>query len=161
MTTEYTAIVVATAALAISIVSLTYAVMLRRYITVLLSALDSRALRRYLRAVEARQRGRDRKRFIVFKLLTGKDLSKDDLEELVRKSFKQLFGTITLSVAGASIAHYDPERGAGVLRVRSTHKNHAILALAAIDVLTDGKVIIQPLRTTGTLRKAMKYAEGV
>ena len=160
MTIEYMILAVAAAALVISVASLAYVLMLRKYVTVLISALDSRALRRYLRAVEARQRGRDRKRFIVFKLLAGKGLSKDELEGLVKRSFRQLFGATALAVAGVSIAHYDPGKGVGVLRVRATHKNHAILALAAIDSLTDGEVIVQPLRTTGTLRKAMKYAEG-
>jgi len=160
LTIEYMILAVAAAALVISVASLAYVLMLRKYVTVLISALDSRALRRYLRAVEARQRGRDRKRFIVFKLLAGKGLSKDELEGLVRRSFRQLFGATALAVAGVSIAHYDPGKGVGVLRVRATHKNHAILALAAIDSLTDGEVIAQPLRTTGTLRKAMKYAEG-
>ncbi len=160
MTIEYMILAVAATALVISVVSLAYVLMLRKYVTVLISALDSRALRRYLRAVEVRQRGRDRKRFIVFKLLAGKGLSKDELEGLVKRSFRQLFGATALAVAGVSIAHYDPGKGVGVLRVRATHKNHAILALAAIDSLTDGEVIVQPLRTTGTLRKAMKYAEG-
>ncbi len=160
MTAEYITLAVAAAALAISIASLAYVLMLRKRITALLSALDSRALRRYLRAVEARQRGRDRKRFIVFKLLAGKGLGKNELEGLVRMSFRQLFGTTALAVAGVSVAHYNPGKGVGVLRVRATHKNHAVLALAAIDALTDGEVIVQPLRTTGTLRKAMKYAEG-
>ncbi len=159
MTIEYMMLVVAAAALAISIASLAYVLALRKRVNTLLSALNSRALRRYLKAVEARQRGRDRKRFIVFKLLAGKGLSKEELEGLVRKSFKQLFGATALAVAGVSVAHYDPGRGVGVLRVRATHKNHAALALAAIDALTSGEVIVQPLRTTGTLRKAMKYAE--
>ena len=158
MTTEYIVLAVAAAALTTSAASLVYVLMLRKRVNALLLALDSRALRRYLRAVEVRRRGRDRKRFIVFRLLAGRGLGKDEFEGLVRRSFRQLFGTAALAVAGVSVAHYDPGRGAGVLRVRATHKNHAILALAAIDTLTGGEVIVQPLRTTGTLRKAMKYA---
>jgi len=158
LTTEY-AVFLAVAALATSTAALIYVVRLRRQLTTVLKALDSKALRRYLRVVEARQRGRDRKRFIVFKLLAGRGLSKAEVEELIKKSFKQLFGTTALAIAGVSLAHYDPERGAGVVRVRATHKNHAIVALAAVDVITRGEVVIQPTRTTGTLRKAMRYAE--
>lgn len=156
--TDYTPALLAVA-LATSVTALIYALRLRRQLTTILEALDSRALRRYLREVEVRRRGRDRKRFIVFKLLAGEGLSEADVEELIKESFKKLFGTTTLAIAGVSLAYYDPERGAGVVRVRASHKNHAIVALSAVDVITDGKVIIQPTRTTGTLRKAMRYAE--
>jgi len=159
LTSEYILVAAVAASIAVSLASLAYTIATLRRVAVLVSALDSRALKRYLRAAEARQRGRDRKRFIVFKLLSGKGLGKDELDKLMKKSLRELFGSATVAVAGMSLADYDPIKGVGVVRVRASHKNHAILALSAIDVMTEGEVIVQPLRTTGTLRKAMKYAD--
>jgi len=105
-----------------------------------------------------RKKRRLRKRYMVFEIINyGKSLniSKEELDTLMKKYFKELFGTTELSRSGLALITIDKSKFRGILKYHSTYRTKVLMTLALLQV-KEG-LIVNPLRTTGTLRKALKY----
>ncbi len=104
-----------------------------------------------------------RRRYVVFEVvpISGDlgSLSREELEEALSRSYRELNGLVGLSLARPTLVHYDRSRGLGVLAVKHTWKRQAILAMSLVREVGGVRVLLNPLRTTGTRRKALKYLE--
>ncbi len=101
--------------------------------------------------------GRIRKRYIVFSVVSeGKPLTRKAIEEGIRRAFKELYGETILVRADPQIVYYEPSVKRGVIRVAHLYKDQMIALLGSIKNIDDTKVLIIPVKTTGTIKKARK-----
>jgi len=144
--------------LCVSIISFILILKVRKLVELFRLGLRSRLLRSYIKSIEVRKKRRLRKRYMVFEIINyGRSLniSKEELDTLVKKYFKELFGTTELSRSGLALITIDKSKFRGILKYHSTYRTKVLMTLALLQV-KEG-LIVNPLRTTGTLRKALKY----
>jgi RNase P/RNase MRP subunit POP5 len=129
---------------------------LRKRLDVLIAALNSKALKSYVKAVEARQKKKDVKRYLVVKALDGV-FDRRRLSTYIRKAIASLYGTATVSLADPEVLYVNKDRGKFVVRFRSPYRWKLLVALGLLQK-TEG-VILVPIRITGTLDKARRLAD--
>ncbi len=101
-----------------------------------------------------------RKRYIVFAIITDKcdkqQINKRVLEQTIRNKFREIFGETILIKADPQVIYYDPGTCRGVLRIAHIYKKQTIAILGVIRSINNTKVLIIPLKTTGTIKRARK-----
>lgn len=106
---------------------------------------------------------RPRRRYVVFEVvpISGDlgSVSREGLEEALTRAYGELNGAVGLSLARPTLVHYDRSRGLGILAVKHLWKRQAILAMSLVREVNGVRVVLNPLRTTGTRRKALEYLE--
>jgi ribonuclease P/MRP protein subunit POP5 len=106
---------------------------------------------------------RPRRRYVVFEVvpISGDlgSVSREGLEEALTRAYRELNGAVGLSLARPTLVHYDRSRGLGILAVKHLWKRQAILAMSLVREVNGVRVVLNPLRTTGTRRKALEYLE--
>ncbi len=125
---------------------------------VLVKSLKMKNLKSYIKSIEERSRRRIRRRYLIFEVIALSSYSKvsqDYLSKLIKDSYRELFGTLDTSLSGISLITYNNELRRGVIKFRSGYKAKLLLSLALAQYR--GRIILRPIRTTGTLRKALKY----
>jgi len=157
--------VLALTSLALSVVSLIMVTFLYRHnrvinskMALLASALGSRAVKAYVKAVEARKERRERRRYLIVRLVYSGRLSKAELESLIRNAYEKLYGSSRSSTAGLKVVDIDERIGTAIIRFKAPRKWEILAALGAVENLSEGRVVVIPLRVSGTLRKAKEYA---
>jgi len=150
--------------LALSIVSLIVVALLYRHyrivnskVTLLASALGSRAVKAYVKTVEARKERRERRRYLIIRLIYSGKLGRVELESLLLNAYEKLFGSSRSSTAGLKVMDLDKRTGTAIIRFKAPRKWEVLAALGAVENLSEGKVIVVPLRVSGTLRKAKDH----
>lgn len=106
-----------------------------------------------------------RRRYLVFEVVTiSGDLSrikKNHVEEAVQKSCQLLYGIVGYGAIRPSLVYYDESRGVGVLTFKHMWRNHVFLLLSLIREIGGVKVLVVPVATTGTRKKAMSTVKRV
>lgn len=116
-------------------------------------AARERLLVRLRRAI----RRRPSKRYIVFEVVGG-PVEPGELEAALRDAFKRLFGEPALSLSMLRLVEYHDDRMIGIVRVRREYKYHALAALALVRSVSGRKVLLVPVLTSGTLKRARRKA---
>ncbi|MEW6294928.1 MAG: Rpp14/Pop5 family protein [Candidatus Diapherotrites archaeon] len=98
---------------------------------------------------------RDRKRYIVFELISDKKLSGKELNFSLNKLFLQLYGEIGFSKMNLSLIKFNEENGKGILRCRHSFLEEAKAGIMFLsNKANEIKLIPRIVRVTGTARKA-------
>ncbi|MCE4604672.1 MAG: hypothetical protein F7B20_06885 [Aeropyrum sp.] len=129
----------------------------------ILEALSEAGFRsRELARIRRRLGSRPRKRYIAFEVLARDDKPPDkiQLEHSLRKVYKEVFGLKALAVSRLRIVEYDEKAGRGVLEVRREYKYHALAALGLLRRAGGREVLVVPLRTSGTIKGALRAFAG-
>ena len=61
-----------------------------------------------------------------------------------------------LAEANVSLAYYDPSRMVGIVRTTNTAKHVVLAALGMVRRVAGKRVLIVPVRTTGTIKRAKR-----
>ncbi len=96
-----------------------------------------------------------RKRYIVFRVLSDRELDRNEVWSIIRRAASRLYGESFLSDSMLDLVYYEKSRRAGVLRTTNSYKDHVIGLLGLAGKGTG--VVITPVKTAGTLRKAREY----
>ena len=158
------ATLLALTSLTLSIISLIVVAFLYRHyrivnfkVTLLASALGSRAVKAYVKTVEARKERGERRRYLIIRLIHSGRLGRVELESLLLNAYGKLFGSSRSSTAGLKVMDLDERTGTAIIRFKAPRKWEVLAALGAVENLSEGKVIAVPLRVSGTLRKAKEH----
>ena len=109
--------------------------------------------------VESEWGRRIRKRYVVFTILSDKNLSKRDVESVITRVFKDFYGSDLLVKADPQLVYYEPRLMRGVIRVNGLYKDQLISVLGFIRDVNGVKCLFIPVKTTGTIRKARRIME--
>mgnify|MGYP000636765705 CR=1 FL=1 len=97
-----------------------------------------------------------RRRYIVFSIVSEHDFDKRELEKAIRRKLALLYGMISLAKADPQLVFYDPKLKRGVLRTSHVMKDYVLAALSIIRNINEKQLLIIPIKTTGTIKKAKK-----
>lgn len=153
------AVTVSTISLAFSLHSY---LSVRRIKRVLEGLRTSRSLKRLIKLTKERRRLRNR--YIIFRVIpleTSSKINEDLLKNEVMNKFKEIFGAVNLRYAGIDIVYYDKEKLIGVFRVKHLFKLQLLAVLGLVKNISGSKIIILPIRTAGTVKKAKKYIRSI
>jgi len=144
----------------IAIIASLYAVYTaRRTRSLLEGALEAASLRERIARSLAKARVRPKHRYIVFEVATTRRVPRDELAKKIREAAVKTLGLTGLVDSGLQLVEYDESTRRGILRVRHTYKYHALAILGLVREVGGERVLIVPLATSGTLRKARKEAK--
>jgi|FLOH01.1.fsa_nt_gi ribonuclease P/MRP protein subunit POP5 len=103
---------------------------------------------------------KEKKRYVVYEILSQKNLDKNPSIEIVKKT-KLFLGLFESAKAGLQSITYDQKLQRGVLRVSNKFVDKLKISLALINDLEDGDVAIKSIGVSGILKKAKnKYMAG-
>ncbi len=148
--------VVGVVALAAMITSVYALVEARRAKKHLLYLMKAASLQERLARSLARVKEKPRKRYIVFRVETSRDIDEKDLAKAISEKFRAVLGEAGFTASGAHLVYYDPVLRAGVLRVRSDYKYPALAVLGMTRRIGGERARIIPLGTSGTLKSALR-----
>ncbi len=142
-------------ALTTSLVALLQFYKINSRIEALFQAISSKVILKVLRS--RRLRKKLRKRYMVFEVISDGTPDKSSLESEIKGVFKNLFGEIHLTAASLAIQYYDSRLRMGILKFTHRYRYKVLAALGLVKRVGSVKVLIVPVRTTGTYKKALKY----
>ncbi len=101
---------------------------------------------------------RPRRRYIAFIILTedGRPPPPKTIEDAVRESLEKLAGRVMIAESSFALAYYDPSRGVGIFRATNKSKHAVIAAMAFVRRIGGKRVMLIPLRTSGTIKRAKR-----
>ncbi len=152
--------------LIISLISLTLAVMLAVYtyrvsrkLELLLNAVRGKTIAKMITALRVRRKRR--KRYMVFELMSDREVSAGLLEYEIRNTFKKLFGEVHLVRAALAVQYFNNQSNIGVIKYSHMYRYKVLAVLGVVRRVGDAKVMAVPLRTTSSLKRALKYVRSV
>ncbi len=103
---------------------------------------------------------KEKKRYLVYEVLSQKPLEKDVSEEILNKT-KGFLGIFDSAKAGLQNVEYDKKTQRGVIRVTTTQVDKLKTSLALISQLNEEESTIRTIGVSGILKKARnKYIAG-
>jgi len=148
-------ILAAAAAIAASL----YAVYTAKRARALLEALlEAASLRERIARSLARARIKPKHRYIVFEVASARRVPREELAKKIRETAMKTLGLTGLVDSGLQLVEYDEATRRGIIRVKHNYKYHALAILGLVREVNGERVLLVPLATSGTLRKARKEA---
>jgi len=100
-----------------------------------------------------------KKRYIITKTISREAVSKEKINYHIRKAVVALYGEPFLMLSRISLIFYDEESGIGIIRTSREGVEQVIASLhIAGKEDSEKKIILAPLKTAGTLKKAREIA---
>ena len=99
---------------------------------------------------------RERKRYVVFNIISNKKTEYKPVFNEIISSFKKLFGEVLLGKAGlmALDGTWNKEKQSGAFRVNRKYLDQARAAMTLVKQINDNKIIIRSVGVSGILKKA-------
>jgi len=98
-----------------------------------------------------------RKRYLVFRVISEKRIVHDEIEKTIKKALSNLYGAPSIKESMLSLVYYNDATGYGILRMDSEWKNRVIASLGFARSYMDNKLLIIPIRSTGTIKRAKNF----
>jgi RNase P/RNase MRP subunit POP5 len=103
---------------------------------------------------------KEKKRYLVYEVITKKKLDKDPSKQIVAKA-KRILGLFDSSEAGIQPVTYDKKKQRGVVRVNYKYVNKLKTSLMLMNSTERTTFILKTIGVSGILRKAYhKYIAG-
>ncbi len=102
---------------------------------------------------------RQKKRYIVFEILSDKRISVQEVSKAVDKALLLFVGQLGISRASPMFLKekFDLKKQRFIIKVNHVHVDECKAALALIKEINGVPVIIKSLTTSGTIKKANSY----
>ena len=97
-----------------------------------------------------------RRRYIVFSIISEHDFDRKEIEKAIRRKLAILYGIVSLAKADPQLVFYDPKMKRGIIRTSHIMKDYVVAALSITRNIGDKQLLIIPIKTTGTIKKAKK-----
>ncbi|EHP69447.1 RNase P/RNase MRP subunit POP5 [Metallosphaera yellowstonensis MK1] len=98
---------------------------------------------------------KNKKRYIVFKVLSDHDdINVQDMEKQIRMALQELLGKVWLDISNPRVVIYDPGRMSGIISTNRLGYKAVLAALPFVKSVEDKEILLVPVRTTGSLKKA-------
>ncbi|MEB3765698.1 MAG: hypothetical protein GSR77_06000 [Desulfurococcales archaeon] len=149
------AITMAIASIIISIYLLRQTRNLKRSIEILTFGLNARRLERKLSELAERPR----KRYVVFEIVAGQDLSEADIRRSLYELARDVLGESGFIKSGFQLVYFNNTTNRGIIRVREPYKLKALGVLGLLREISGVQVLATPLSTSGTIKRAKKIAD--
>lgn len=95
------------------------------------------------------------KRYIIFNVITeSSDLESSQIEEAIRVSVKELLGKVWLDISNPRVIFFLPDRKEGIISTNRGGYKVVIASLPLTKKVSGTKVLLVPVKTTGSLKKA-------
>jgi ribonuclease P/MRP protein subunit POP5 len=96
----------------------------------------------------------ERHRYIQFKIIGSieKEITEQELLNAIWKSIWNLFGLKEANKIGLWLSHVDFETKLGIIRCSHKTKEIVITALTLIKEISGKRIILSPIKTSGTIR---------
>ncbi|RJX15512.1 ribonuclease P protein component 2 [Candidatus Bathyarchaeota archaeon] len=98
-----------------------------------------------------------RQRYLMFKVVCGKTLSKTEVWKAIVESFRMLLGVLGLSQANLTLIEYDEKKQVGVLRCSHKFLDAVRASLTFINQINNEKANVYSLRVSGTLKTLHEF----
>ena len=108
----------------------------------------------YAKVLAKKTKGRPRKRYIVYRIISEKALSYSDVEKMFKAAIRGLYGEAGLAESRIYLAFHEPSSNTGVVRISADWRDRAIIAISLIRQWEGRKLLVVPLRTTGSIKRA-------
>jgi len=109
-----------------------------------------------IREISKKYRLRPKKRYIVFEVFPS-GLKEEDMRLSIDRVAREVIGLKGISEAKLKLIYYNEERSRGILRVRREYKYVALAILGLIRNVKNVEVLVTPLTSTGSLKRAKKF----
>ena len=98
---------------------------------------------------------KERKRYILVKVISSTEIQKSDLVETVAKAGLQFLGELGLAKSGMQFLPetYDTKTKTGIIRVNHKYTDEVRAALTLVKEIGKKKVTIKSEKTSGTISK--------
>ncbi|MCG3107794.1 Ribonuclease P protein component 2 [Metallosphaera sp. J1] len=102
-----------------------------------------------------RKIGKNKKRYIVFRVVGGQgQLTSKALETSVRDAVKEFVGRMWLEISDPHVIFYSPSTMSGIISTNRLGYRAVLASLPLVKSVAGMEVLLVPLRTTGSLKKA-------
>ena len=98
---------------------------------------------------------REKKRYIVFEILSDREMVKQDLIRAIWNSAYSLYGDVGTSKIGLWLLNFDGKRG--VVRCTRDKTEEVRALLSAINSLDERQVAISVIRVCGTIKGTKRF----
>jgi len=149
------AITMSIASIIISVYLLRQTRNLKRSIETLAFGLNTRKLERRLSELAERPR----KRYVVFEIVAEQDLSEADIRRSLYELAKDVLGKSGFIKSGFQLVYFNTNTNRGIIRVRESYKLKALGVLGLLREISGVQVLVTPLGTSGTIKRAKKIAD--
>lgn len=101
----------------------------------------------------------ERNRYILFKILNEGFFTIDysDILKSIWKSIWRFFGMKEANKIGLWMVEFDLKNGFGIIRCSHQTKEIIITALSFITEINGNKIILSPVKTSGTIKSIKEY----
>ncbi|MEM2444817.1 MAG: Rpp14/Pop5 family protein [Sulfolobales archaeon] len=134
-----------------------YVYRVERRLGLITEAIKSKSIMKVVNTLKMGKRLR--KRYMIFEVISEKEINSGLLEYEIRASFRRLFGELHLARAALALQYFNSKSSIGVIKHSHIYRYKLLASLGVVRKVGDFKVMIIPLRITGTLKKALEYVK--
>jgi len=98
---------------------------------------------------------RPRRRYLVFEVIPG-GVGENELRRSLEEAARRLAGEAGLALSALTLVEYSESTSRGIIRFRHEYKALALAVLGLVREVNGSRVVLVPLATTGSLRRARR-----
>lgn len=103
---------------------------------------------------------REKKRYLVFKVISKREIDANSLSNSIKQGYKELFGEFGLAEANIKLIRDMYTKQKGIIRLNNKYENNLKATLATIKNINGIKVVLASMYLSGILKKAESYLRG-
>ena len=99
---------------------------------------------------------KEKKRYVVFEILSSKDIELEDANIAIKSQYKELFGEIDLGFAGLRKIkdQYKKKEKKGIMWINHKYVDKLRYSMSFIEKIGNKKVIVRTIGSSGIIKKA-------